>query len=222
MSERILRWFGDRRKETVLEMTYEHLELTTNAVYQLYYMVQSIVEKPEKKKTHYKSISRFEKEADQIRRKMVNELSKRDLYPNERDDLIELVRAVDWIADEAREASRILMIIPFEKLTEVFRQSVEDMCRENYTIVKVLSECIHELSGNPKKALDLADQIEMFEGDVDDLFGETRNHLVKMDDSDVTRSSMILINEFIETIEAISDWCENSADIVRAIAIRVI
>jgi uncharacterized protein len=222
VSERILRWFGDRRNERVLEMTYEHLELTTKAVYQLYEMVQNIVEEPERKKPHYESISRYEMQADRIRRGMVNELSKRDLYPNERDDLIELVRAVDWIADLSREASRLLVIIPFEKLPESFRESVENMCRANYATVKVLSQCIHELSRNPQKALDLANQVELFEEDVDDLFGEARNQLVMMDEGELTRSALILVNELIESIEEASDWCENSADIARAIAIRVI
>ncbi len=222
MSERILRWFGDRRNEKVLEMTYEHLELTTKAVYKLYEMVQNIVEEPERKKPHYESISRYEMQADRIRRDMVNELSKRDLYPNERDDLIELVRAVDWIADLSREASRLLVIIPFEKLQDIFRESVENMCRANYATVKVLSQCIHELSMNPQKALDLADQVELLEEDMDDLFGEARNQLVMMDEGELTRSALILVNELVETIEEASDWCENSADIARAIALRAI
>jgi predicted phosphate transport protein (TIGR00153 family) len=222
MSERIMRWFGDRRNETILDMTFRHLELTTKTVYQLNEMVKAIGDDPEQKQDHFELISRYELEADQIRREMIMELSKREIYPNERDDLMELVRAVDWIADWAHEASRIIMAFPFEKLPEEFRQSIIDMCKENLACVRVLAQCIHELSGNPKKALELADQVELFEGDLDDLYGEARNHLAAMDDVDLTRGALILVNELITAIETVSDWCENSADVARAIAIRVL
>ncbi len=221
MSERILRWFGDRRTETVIEMTHRHIEMTTEAVKQLHEMVRTASDDQEKKE-FYEAISQHEMNADQIRREMVTELSKRELYPVERDDLMELVRSVDWVADWAREAARILVIIPFYKLTPEFKGIIEDMCRENYSIVRVLAKCIHALSTNPKKAMEYADQVELLEADLDDLFGSARNHFVELGDIDMTRGALILANEFMQAIETVSDWCENTADIARAIAIRVI
>jgi uncharacterized protein Yka (UPF0111/DUF47 family) len=135
---------------------------------------------------------------------------------------MELVRAVDWIADWSREAARILVIIPFFKLPSEFRNSIEDMCRENYSCVRVLTQCLHSLSSDPHKALEYADQVELLEEDLDDLYGRARNHFVELTDETMTRGAMILLNEFMDAIETISDWCENSADIARAIAIRVI
>ena len=220
MSERILRWFGDRRNETVLEMTHNHLDLTTQAVKELYEMVRVVGSSPESKNEFYSEISEMEMKADQIRRDMVTELSQRDLYPTERDDLMELVRAVDWIADWAREAGRILVVIPFENLPQELRQSIENMCRENFTCVKVLAECIHALSENPKKALEFADQVELLEEDVDDLYAESRQIMAKIDDFGMTRGASILLNEFMDAVETVADWCENTADIARAIAIR--
>ena len=220
MSERILRWFGDRRTETVIEMTHRHLELTTEAVRQLHEMVRTASDE-QKKKDFYQSISQQEMRADEIRREMVTELSKRELYPSERDDLMELVRAVDWIADWGREAARILVIIPFVKLTPEFKGIIEDMCRENYSIVRVLAKCIHALSSNPKKAMEYADQVELLEADLDDLYGTARSYFVELGDVGMTRGAIILLNELMVAIETVSDWCENTADIARAIAIRV-
>jgi len=221
MSERILRWFGNRRTETVIDMTHRHLELTTEAVRQLHEMVRTASDDQEKK-AFYEAISQNEMKADQIRREMVTELSKRELYPAERDDLMELVRAVDWIADWAREAARILVIIPFYKLTPELKGTIEDMCKENYSIVRVLAKCIHALSTNPKEAMEYADQVELLEADLDDLFGSARNHFVELGDVGMTRGALILVNELMQAIETVSDWCENTADIARAIAIRVI
>ncbi len=220
MSERILRWFGDRRTETIIEMTHRHLEVTTEAVKQLHEMVRKASDDKEKK-AFYETISQHEMKADQIRREMVTELSKRELYPSERDDMMELVRSVDWIADWAREAARILVIIPFYKLTPEFKGTIEDMCRENYSTVRVLAKCIHALSTNTKKAMEYADQVELLEADLDDLYGTARNHFVELGDIGMTRGALILVNELLQAIETVSDWCENTADIARAIAIRV-
>lgn len=222
MSKRIMRWFGDRRNETVLDMVHNHLELTEKAVKELYEMVEAVGDGSTDKKKYYESISQHEMKADQIRRAMVTELSKRDLYATERDDLMELVRAVDWVADWAREAARILVIIPFEKLPAEFKQAISNMCRENYNGVQILDECIKALSINPKKALDLADKIELSEENIDDLYAVVREMYVEIDIPDFTRGAMILLNEFMAAIETVSDWCENTADIARAIAIRVI
>jgi predicted phosphate transport protein (TIGR00153 family) len=221
MTERIRRWFGDKRNETVLEMTYRHLELTTEAVKQLYEMVRTASDDQEKN-VYYEAISEHEMKADQIRREMVTELSTRALYPIERDDLMELVRAVDWIADWAREAARIMVIVPFFKLSQELKSAIEDMCRENYSCVRVLAQCIHALSTDPKKAWELADQVELLEEDLDDLYGTARSFFVEIDDIGITRGAMILVNELMDSIETVSDWCENTADIARAIAVRVI
>jgi predicted phosphate transport protein (TIGR00153 family) len=185
-------------------------------------MVKVVATEPSKKNELYETISMYEMEADKLRREMVNELSIRDVYPSERDDLMELVSAVDWVADSAREAGRILVIIPFEKLPEEFVSVIEDMCRVNYSCVEVLTKCIQALSSDPRKALEFADKVELFEEDLDDLFGRARNHLVGLPDGILSRGAMILLYELLESIETVSDWCENSADIARAIALRVI
>jgi len=41
MSERLLRWFGDKRIETVLGMVEDHLELTQLSVRELYKMISA-------------------------------------------------------------------------------------------------------------------------------------------------------------------------------------
>lgn len=220
MSERILRWFGNRGSETVIEMTYRHLELTTEAVKQLHEMVRTSSDDQEKKK-FYLAISIHEINADKIRREMITELSKRELYPEERDDLMELVRSVDWIADWAREAARIMVIVPIYKLPPEFKETIVQMCRENYSTIRILAKCIHALSSDSKKAMEYADQVELLEADLDDLYGTARNHFVELGDIGMTRGSLILLNEILKALETVSDWCENTADIARAIAIRV-
>ncbi len=208
--------------ETVLNMVEEHLELTRRAVEELYRMVEAASEgRLREKEKLYREVSEMEMKADRLRREMVEELTKRDIYPSEREDLMELVRAVDWVADWAREAGRILSIIPFEKAPEEMKKAAQDMCKADINGVSVLSKCVKALLREPDKALELANEVEMIEEDIDELYSIARRHLASLSFENFTPGSLILLNMFLDALETIADWCENTADIVRAITVRL-
>lgn len=221
MSRRLFGWFAPKRGEDVLVMVEKHLELTKNAVISLHEMVEHAAEcNLDQCRTDFLDLSRMEMEADELRRNMVEELTKGEMFPEERDDLMELVRAVDWIADWSKEAGRILNSIPFEKAPDEIKTETLNMVKANVDCVVVLTKAIKALPKDPMKALSLADEVEMLEETVDDLYGETRRHFATLEFPDFSTGSLILLNEFFDAIETIADWCENTADIVRAIAVR--
>lgn len=221
MSRRLFGWFAPKRGEDVLVMVEKHLELTKNAVISLYKMVEHAAEcNLDQCKTDFLDLSRMEMEADELRRNMVEELTKGEMFPEERDDLMELVRAVDWIADWSKEAGRILNSIPFEKAPDEIKIETMNMVKANVDCVEVLAKAIRSLPKDSMKALSLADEVEMLEETVDDLYGEVRSHFATLEFPEFSTGSLILLNEFFDAIETVADWCENTADIVRAIAVR--
>jgi predicted phosphate transport protein (TIGR00153 family) len=215
------RWFGDFRNEEVLQMVQEHLEMTQSAVEELYNMVCSACDDSSSKGALYKRISEFEMKADQLRRDMIIKLTERDVFPTERQDLMDLVRAVDWIADWAREAGRILVIIPFDATPDEMKTTAQDMCKACTKAVSILADCIQELSKDNIKAIELADEVEMLEEDIDDIYSIARGHLANLEFPEFSQGELILLNEFLDAIETVADWCENTVDIVRAIAVRI-
>lgn len=221
MTSLVRRWFSDRRTKDVLEMVRKHLELTTNAVQELYNMVCIACEKPSNKDSLYQKISDIEMEADQLRRTMVTELTTKDIFPTEREDLMELVRAVDWVADWAREAGRILVIIPFDEVPIQMKEAAQDMCKANNECVSLLAECVNVLPSDPIQALKLADEVETLEEELDDLYSIARKHLATLKFPKFTVGALILLNEFLDALETVADWCENTADLVRAVGVRI-
>ncbi len=221
MSRRLFGWFAPKRGLSVLEMVEKHLDLTQNAAISLHEMVEVAAgSNQEKGSAVFTDISRYEREADELRRNMVKELTEGEMYPEERDDLMELVRAVDQIADWSKEAGRILRTIPFEKTPDSIKTATINMAKANVDCVDVLKQSIHALPKNPSKALTLADEVEMLEETIDDLYGEVRFHFATEKFPEFSMGSLILMNEFFDAIETAADWCENTADIVRAIAVR--
>jgi predicted phosphate transport protein (TIGR00153 family) len=215
------RWFGDHRKEEVLKMVQEHLELTQNAVKELYNMICEACGTESDKVSLYNKISELEMKADSLRRDMITKLTEREIFPSERQDLMELVRAVDWVADWSREAGRILVIIPFEKAPEEMKATAQNMSKASLDAVSLLAESINELIKDNLKAIELADKVELLEEDVDEFYSEARKNLATLDYSEFSLGELILLNEFLDAIETVADWCENTVDIVRAIAVRV-
>jgi predicted phosphate transport protein (TIGR00153 family) len=183
-------------------------------------MVCSSCEGNGDKSEYYDQISELEMQADELRRNMVTELSERDLFPTEREDLMELVRAVDWVADWSREAGRILTIIPFENSPEEMKIAAQNMCKENNDCVFVLKKSIEALIEAPNKAISYANEVELLEEDVDELYSVARKHLATLEFPGFTYGGLILLNEFLDAVETVADWCENTADVVRAIAVR--
>ncbi len=214
-------WFAPKRGHKVLKMVEDHLKLTQKAVNSLYEMVEAAAEcDHDKCKRSYMSVSEMEMQADELRRNMVEELTEGEMFPEERDDLMELVRAVDWIADWSKEAGRILNSIPFEKAPDEMKEATMNMVRANVDCVKVLTQCIKALPRNGMKALTLANEVEMLEENIDDLYGEARKLFATLEFPEFTTGALILLNEFLDAIETVADWSENTADIVRAIAVR--
>jgi predicted phosphate transport protein (TIGR00153 family) len=222
LSKKLFGWFAPNRGEDVLDMAEKHLELTLNAVRELYNMVDAAAKcDRDDCASHYMNLSRMEMEADELRRQMVDALTRSEMFPEERDDLMELVRAVDWIADWSKEAGRILNVIQLDKASEEMKQAALNMVKADADCVVVLTECLKFMSKNPKEALNLANKVELLEEDTDELYSQARKILADFDFKGWTMGSVILLNEFLDALETVADWCENTADIVRAISVRM-
>jgi len=222
MARRLFGWVAPKRGEKVLDMVEEHLQLTYNAVDSLVRLVEAATGDDEAKcKKLYDSLSALEMRADELRREMVDELTKGEMFPEEREDLMELVRAVDWIADWSKEAGRILIIIPFHTAPDEIKKAAQNMCRANLRCVTVLTKCVDQLQKDPKMAIDLANEVELLEEELDELYSIARSHFAVLEFPTFSTGSLILLNMFLDALETVADWCENTADIVRAVAVRI-
>jgi len=222
MSRRLFGWFAPKRGEKVLKMVEDHLELTKRAVSDLYRMVEAAGKgEATDSKIFFESLSQMEMKADELRRDMIDELTKSEMFPEEREDLMELVRAVDWVADWSREAGRILGIIPFERAPEEMKAAAQNMCRANNDCVTVLARCVKVLPMDSNEAISLANEVEVLEEEIDELYSVARRNLATLEFKGFTVGALILLNMFLDALETVADWCENTVDIVRAIAVRI-
>jgi predicted phosphate transport protein (TIGR00153 family) len=222
LSKKILNWLDKRKRVTTIQLIRRHLELTTATFEELSKAVKlKIVEDEKLAQSNIKLVANYEKEADSLRRQLSIEVAKSELPPSERGDLLRLVRVIDWIADWSLEAARILSSTPIHKLSSELIDVIVNMVEKVKECIHAVVRCVDRLSDDLELSLQIADQVEQIEEEVDELYQEARSHYPTLNFTKLNSGEIILISQFIDAIEYVADWCENTIDQIRVIAISL-
>jgi predicted phosphate transport protein (TIGR00153 family) len=215
----LIRWFEKRRETKALATVQRHLALTTGIVEDLEKAIAAAIRKDEKEMQRcVRRVTSGEKEADALRRKVMDDVSKGELSPIDRADLMDLVKRVDMVADWSRESTRVLRAIPMEQVPTSIKDEFMEMVQSVRECVISLQKCITKIMTKPEEALQAADAVEREEEKVDDIHEKARILLGKADLQ--SAGVAILVGQLFEAIEMIADSCEDACDQVRVIMVR--
>lgn len=215
----LIKWFEKRRETKALATIQRHLTITTGIVEDLEKALKAAVADNEKEKQEYIGrVAASEGEADNLRRRVMDEVSKGELAPADRSDLMDLVKKVDMVADWSRESTRILNALPMKHVPESIRDEFLVIVASVKLCTVYLDRCVNRMMTKPEEALQAADAVERGEEKVDDIHEKARKLIGK---EDLPRAGVaVLISQLFEAIEMIADSCEDACDQVRVIMIR--
>ncbi len=200
-------------------MMQQHLATTMSAVEDLERAVKAAASNDEKKmKESIDRVTRAEKEADKLRRDDMRELARGELPPHDREDLMHLMKRIDMVADWSRESTRILNVIPPKDIPDNLKRAVVEMMSGARKCAVALRKSVSRMTKKPEEALKAADAVERLEEEVDALHENARKQLAK--ETEMNVGVAIMLNELLEAIETVADWCENVCDQVRIIIVR--
>ena len=214
-----MRWF-ERRKETkALGTVQRHLSLTTGIVEDLEDALAAAVKNDEKEMLDcIGRVEKTEREADALRRRVMDEVSKGELAPADRVDLMDLIKRVDMVADWSRESTRVLGAIPMEQVPKSVKDEFMEMVRGVKQCTISLQKCVNRMMTKPEEALQAADEVEREEEKVDEIHEQARKLLGK---EELPRAGVaVLISQLFEALEMVADACEDACDQVRVIMVR--
>jgi predicted phosphate transport protein (TIGR00153 family) len=215
----LVKWFEKRRETKALAIVQRHLALTTGIVEDLENAITAAIKID--KKEMQKCIERVassEKEADRLRRNVMDDISKGELSPIDRVDLMDLVKRVDMVADWSRESTRVLGAIPMEHVPESIKDEFIEMVKNVKVCTVSLQKCVNKMMEKPEDALQAADDVEREEEKVDDIHEKARALLGK---EELPKAGIaILVSQLFEALEMIADACEDACDQVRIIIVR--
>jgi len=215
----LIKWFEKRRETKALTTVQRHLALTMGIVEDLDKAIAAAIGNEEKEmRKCVERVASSEKEADTLRRKVMDEISKGELSATDREDLMDLVKRVDMVADWSRESTRILGAIPMTEVPKSIKDEITIMVNSVRECASSLQKCVNKMMTKPEEALQAADAVEREEEKVDDIHEKAR---ILMGREDLPRAGVaVLISQLFEAIEMIADSCEDACDQIRIIMVR--
>lgn len=166
----------------------------------------------------FSEVFNYEREADNVKRRILEELSKGFIHPIDRDEIIRLVLAVDDIAAYIKAASRRATLVDPKLVDYEVKFYAVVMAEKVLQAIELLKEAVIALHSEPNKALRIANDVEKIEEEVDEIRLKALNKVLRScDQSEI--STCIVSKEIIDSLENSADRCEDSADVIRVIAV---
>ena len=159
-----------------------------------------------------------EKEIDDLRRLVFEELTKESLSSKYREDLMHIVKRLDVMADHVKDSARNVKIL---LSTKVPKEIWDANIKIAESLVKgsvLLSTAIEMLGINPPQARELSKRVDEQENIVDDEYLKVKALLFKYTE-ELDFATMLILKDLLESMEQIADTCADTADYIRVLAL---
>lgn len=214
-------WISGKREREVLLHSIEHLNEILLTIQHMRNMVIYIKNKEfDKASSEYKYVFQLEKDADEIKRKLIDELSKGIFHPLDREDLLRLVLTCDDIAAYVKSCGKKLEIVIEAQysIPEEFLNYFVDVATDISKSVEYIIEAIKHLPSSISKTIEYTHRVEEIEEKIDEYRYEFLKRIASkyIDKIDI---GYLLLKEAVDDLEMASDKCEDAGDIIRTIAV---
>lgn len=211
-------WIASRREKEVLRLYDQHI----NEIIKISRSVNNLLiafREGDKSsmENEWKTIFELERIADDIKRRIIRELTEEFIHPIDREEIIRLILATDDIATFIKEASRMALLyngIPPPDIAQIY----SDMAAKIHDAVLLIRDAVSYLSVDKKKTLEICDKIERLEEEVDDLRHKGLAGILSIC-SQVGLPNCLLLKDVLEYLENSADKTEDVADELRSIAV---
>lgn len=216
-------WVSKKIEKGIMSKCLEHGAKVSIVVEGLVSVLEAIEEgRLNDVASSFSRIFKAEREADEIKRDLIYDLSKATLLPLDRDYIMRLTLRLDDVADYSKAAARRLLMavrmgVNLDKEIVSGLLNIASKLREAMVLI---NRAFKELAESPQKALSTADAIERIEEEVDDLRTSLLEQVfLKCDE--MGPKWCTIVKEIIDEIENSVDRCENVADMIRYIGVSL-
>ena len=213
------RWFVKRRKNKILEIAYRQMTAALDSVNDLERAIKAVLDKDGR--TARRTIERLfqvEEEIDGLRRTVFEELTKGTLPPQEREDIMRLVKNLDVMADYVKDSARDVLVLMDVDVPEELWKAFHDMSCNIVSTAAVLRESLRNLSENPSMARAMSEKVEDEENKVDRKHLEIKSLLLKYGDK-VNPAALVILKDLLNSMEEAADSCADTGDYIRILTV---
>jgi len=215
----LLEWFDKRRESVVMSGMRDHAQKVADTITELNRAVMALCRaERERALDAIKRIVLSEKEADRLEDMITEELSKGDLESKEREDLMHLIRRMDYVADWAKEAGMNLQLI-IEANIEVpitLWTMYSGMTQELEKATKALKTSIDNLGVDEEAVIKYEKSVAVQEHILDEMYFSTKKEIFF---SNIDPKAIYLLRDTLHDIENSSDKTKHAAAMIRIIMV---
>jgi predicted phosphate transport protein (TIGR00153 family) len=218
MAKKSYSWFESRRKTNVLNLAQEQITKALDTVALLHRAIRSASEgKKDETKAFLEKLSKEEEEVDNLRKSVFKEMTNVALSAEFREDLMHLVKRLDVMADHVKDSARSVLVLLDARVPEEIWKMNVNVAEALVEIATTLSSSIENLGTDPVKAKEIARKVEETEGQIDQVYVETKKLFIKYG-REVDAGTLLLLDNLIEFMEQAADMCADTADYIAVLA----
>jgi len=164
---------------------------------------------------HARRIDNAERAADKFTHETITLLHKTFITPFDRDQIHQLITAMDDILDLMQDVAETIVLYDIRKITPESRQLAEicQMCCERVRAAVAMLKNVKEADA----ILKTCQEIDRLESDADRVMRSAMSKLFR-DESDVKQ--LIKLRTVYELLETITDRCEDVANLIEGIVLE--
>lgn len=153
-----------------------------------------------------------EHQCDKITSAVRHQLNNTFVTPFDREDILQLVKRMDDIADILLVAASRFQIFKIEEKVE-YADEIASLVKKQ---TEVLYNAIHNLKNN-KSVIEECDKVKHLESEADEIYHRA---LTKLFENEKNAINLIKKKEILDVIEKASDNCQSVARIIESIMIK--
>lgn len=221
MEKRSYAWFEKRRRTKALDLAQEQITKAIDTVTLLNQATQCMAQgKVKDAMTRVQNLFTAEEEVDRLRTEVFKELSKgAALFADYREDLLHLVKRLDTLADDVKDAARCLEMLSEAELPQELCQNTVHMTSALVDCASALRVSIEKLTVAPAEAIEGSKKVEDIEHGIDEDYLKTKKLFVKYGDK-MNAGALVIYDDLIEFIEQAADMCADTADYIVILSSR--
>ncbi|NIV43924.1 DUF47 family protein [Candidatus Bathyarchaeota archaeon] len=219
-SSHVAVWLARKREKELMNLCKAHADKIVEAVVHLKQVIYSFCDDDQEGlQNGFNLVFEKEREADEIKRKILEELSAGPFHPIDREEVVRFVLTADDVAANAKSAARKIRSSSIKGVTKEIKEGLKGLSEMLVNIVNTMRDAFTKLLKDPKGAIAIADKVESIEEDIDDYRVELVEKILKLGNTAKSLSAWLMLKEAVENMENVADRSEDVADVIRSIAI---
>ncbi len=215
-------WFDLFRKEqeTTNILAQKQITKAIATVTELkHIMVAFSEEKKSEAEEHIEKLFENEAEIDEIRRTILNELTRQKLPSKYRQNVIHIIKCLDVLADHVKDSARNIKVLLNTKIPKEILDVNVRIVDALVQAAVFLSTAIEMIGVNPPQSLEFSKKVDAQEHIVDEEYLKVKALFLKYTD-EVDVATLFVLKDLLECLEKIADTCADTADYIRVLRMK--